>query len=167
MENEKVTVENGRLRVTLDKFEFEKIGRYGVFNDAMRMLGNKSEAAILEQEPIIDDKIMTQAIEIAFADYLHDHCHYNVSETLMRYDGGHRMSEGMQADVSAARSYANTHWRDYSTNAKTGLKTMRDYELKYRRAVEGLCGGWKIEIIGAMPEWIGMCRYTSTVEMRV
>ena len=62
--NRTTTCGNHILIVTLPTAEFNKIGRYGVFNDAMRMLGNKSEYQLLEQEPITENEI--NDMEISF-----------------------------------------------------------------------------------------------------
>lgn len=102
-----VTVSNDRLTVTLPTEEFERIGRYGVFNNAMRMLGNRSEARLLHTEPIDPTEILDFARENLVHEYLQEHCRYNLGETLMRMNNGYRMSSGMAEDVSKAQAYAN------------------------------------------------------------
>lgn len=162
-----ITVENHTLRVTLPSDEFEKIGRYGVFNDAMRMLGNRSEAAILKNEPVDDDEVFLLARSSLVTEWIVENGRYNTNETLMRMDGGYRMSIGMQRDVDRARAYADKIMNtdgdpqaiDALINARAILERERAIELKYRNAISTWCHGWNIEIIGEMPEQIGMCRY--------
>lgn len=198
---EKIIVENHRLRVTLPKEEFERIGRYGVFNNAMRMLGARSELSLLEKESIPESEIVAAAREKLVFDHLSEHCRYNLNETLMRMDGGHRMSPGMAEDVARAKAYADgvlspisaeqlRNW--YSARYEAGnepnrreldiqrlragrginedaekilaeaaeeLEKSRHHEKEYRSRFTGLCKGWDIEIIGEMPEQIGLCRY--------
>lgn len=200
------TVENGTLRVTLPTEEYNRIGRYGVFNDAMRVLGNRSEAEQLANEPIDPTEIMQVAREQLIYEYLSENCRYSLSETMMRMNGGHRMSPGMAEDVSKANAYASgvlapitheqlTDWactyfrqnkcdtpqqeRAFTravtikrmelgdgtsaarvlADAAESLEHSRQSELQRRSAIGNTCRNWKIEIIGDMPEQIGLCRY--------
>lgn len=201
------TCGNHRLIVTLPTAEFEKIGRYGVFNDAMRMLANKSEAVLLQAESVSLEQIMGLAREMLIGDYLAEHGHYNLGETLMRLNGGHRMSPGMSDDVARARAYADgildpittkqlqewasnffaTHGftsdadnkfrreaaieklragigvdRDAAKVLASAAETLerdRAWDIERRSAIGQTCRGWKIEIVGEMPEQVGLCRY--------
>jgi len=160
-----VTVVNDRLRVTLPQSEY--LGRHNVFTRAMRMMGNRSELGLLEQESIPYEELERVALECARDEYLIEHTRYGASCVLMRLYGGHRMSEGMQADVSAATTHALHELRENRSallsQARTALQFQRDCEINYRRHYANDCQGWKIEIIAPMPEQIGMCRYQEAV----
>jgi hypothetical protein len=208
------TCGNGRLVVTLPTTEFEKLGRYGVFNDAMRALANRSEAKKIQNEPVDHNEVISLAHETLVADYLAGNGRYNFNDTMMRLQGGHRMSAGMQAEVAAANAYAvgvlkpvepqklidwvseffKTHDdspesnREYRQQLKIEklkigagvdhdaaevlasaleiLERQRMDEIKYRQAIGGRCADWKIEIVGEMPEQIGMCRYGESLSAR-
>lgn len=200
------TCGNGTIVVTLSTEEFAEIGRYGVFNDAMRMLGNRSEAAILEIEPVAPAEIMGIAREQLIYEYLSEYGHCDITETLKRLHGGHRMGPSMQEDVAKARAYADgilnpiTHddlreWaveffrNNQANNSRHDLEYRRQFKIQQlrlgdgrdaaellakiaerlerdrkfehsrRQAIGNTHRGWKIEIVGQMPEQIGLCRY--------
>lgn len=160
------TYENARIRVTLTDEQSAKWNdrRDLILSHAMSVLGNRSEAAILETETVSDDEANESAIEELTYQYLSEHCRYNLAETLMRMNGGHRMSEGMSADVSAARTYARNELLNNPDFIELGRKSLMmraDDEKQYRRARGN--SEWQIEIIGLMPKQIGMCRYQETV----
>ena len=173
------TFENDRIRVTVSdelakqydaeyiahlqgKQTPEQILRGLVLSDAMSILGNSSEAALLESEPITGQQIEDRAIELLTIQHLIEHCRYNVGETLMRMNGGHRMSLGMAADVDAANAWARNELRTNRTESmdlgKKSIMDERERNLRYRRAKSSR-EGFQIEIIGPMPSEIGLCRY--------
>jgi hypothetical protein len=179
------TFENNRIRVTVSDdvaakyYErsfylahiqgtqtHEQILRGLILSDAMSILGNASELEILEAlggaNAIRDMDIENTALDMLTYEYLAEHCRYNLSETLMRMAGGHRMSEGMEADVYSAKLYAV---RELTNNPKPAmgraektLKYLKQCEINYRRAKSSR-EGFEIEIIGPMPEHIGLCRF--------
>ncbi len=176
-----ITVQNDRIRVTVSDdvaAEYsersiylahiqgtqtpEQIQRGLVLSDAMSILGNSSEVTILESEPITEHEIEDRVIELLTIQHLIEHCRYNVGETLMRMNDGHRMSLGMEADVEAARSWAHNKLRtNRSESMEIGKKSIideRDRNLRYRQAKSNR-DGFQIEIIGPMPSEIGLCRY--------
>ena len=140
----------------------EQVLRGLILSDAMSILGNKSELSILENEPITDQEIESRAIELLTIQHLIEHCRYNVGETLMRMNGGHRMSLGMSADVSAAGAWARNELRTSRAESmemgKKSIMDEREMALRYRRAKADRAG-FQIEIIGPMPAGIGLCRY--------
>lgn len=90
------------------------------------------------QEPTAE-QIDTEARRIAFECYTYEAltepggCHYNVSQVLMRASGGHRMSDGMQADFVAAQASASHMLRalgvtpEHVSAARSQLCLDRDY----------------------------------------
>lgn len=160
-----ITVTNDTLRVTLPLDEYH--GRYNVFHRAMRMMGNSSEHELLLREGIPENEIEHEAFECLRDEWIIENTRYSPSEVLMRLNGGHRMSEGMRADVSAACIHAARELRENRTaalaSARASIQIRHDAELKYRSHYARDCEGWKIEIIGVMPEQIGLCRYSHEV----
>lgn len=177
------TCGNGTLVVTLPTDEFARVGRYGVFNSAMRMLGNRSEAKILDSEPINSAEIMRLAHESLVFDYIRKHCVRYCKQILIRMPAGRIMTPSMEADVAKADAYADgvlspiTHeqLQDWAREMRLGvngptadivlaevteyLERYRQLELERRRVIGNSCLGWRIEIVGKMPERIGLCRY--------
>lgn len=154
--------ENARIRVTLtdEQSAVWNDRRDRILSQAMSILGNRAEIKILETETISDEEAIATAIEELAYQHLTEHCRYNISETLMRMKGGHMMSEGMAADVAAARAYARNELRNDPTLIEAGraallLRTMT--EKNYRQSKGH--SDWQIEITGDMPEQIGLCRY--------
>lgn len=172
----RVTVSDGTVNGYRDRAEYisriqgsqapDQILRGLILSDAMLILGNASELKILEAlggaDAIRDMDVENTALEILIYEHLAEHGRYNLPETLMRMRGGHRMSEGMEADVYSAKLYAV---RELANNPKPAmeraektLKYLKQCELNYRRAKSNR-DGFKIEIIGPMPEHIGLCRF--------
>jgi len=155
-----VTVTNNRLRITLPESEFE--GREHVLTTAMRVLGHRSEMNIPVPEPT-EEEIRDVAIENLTCMHLWEHCRYNPREAIMRMMGGHRMSGGMQADVGAARVWAHMKLRDNHTphfiEAKQQILERLYRDRRHHEMISTWCQNWKIEIIGAMPTQIGLCKY--------
>lgn len=153
--------ENSKIRVTLTNDQSAKFDdcRDLILSHAMSILGNRAKAAILETETVSDAEANEAAIEELTYQYLSEHCHYDLGETLMRLNGRHRMSEGMAADVEAARAYACNELLNNPDLVELGRKSLElraEDEKQYRRARGD--SEWQIEIIGSMPEQIGMCR---------
>jgi len=70
------------------------------------------------------------------------------------------MSEGMIADVNAAKVYARTELKNNPHLLSIGreiLEKRAGDEKEYRQ--NKAKSEWQIEIIGDMPAQIGMCRY--------
>ena len=160
------TYENTRIRVTLTDEQSAKWNnrRDLILSHAMSVLGNRSEAKILETETVSDDEAAASAIEALTYQYLSEHCRYNLAETLMRMNGGHRMSTGMSSDVSAAKTHARNELLNNPSLVDLGRKSLSFatmHEIQYRTARGN--SEWQIEIIGEMPTWIGMCRYQEAV----
>lgn len=90
------------------------------------------------QEPTAE-QIDAEARRIAFECYTYEAltepggCHYNVSQVVMRANGGHRMSDGMQADFLAAQAAASRMLREHGVTpehisaARSALCLDRDY----------------------------------------
>ena len=171
------TFENDRIRVTVSdelakqydaeyiahlqgKQTPEQILRGLVLSDAMSILGNSSEAALLESEPITGQQIEDRAIELLTIQHLIEHCRYNVGETLMRMNGGHRMSLGMAADVDAANSWARNELRTNRTESMDlGKKSIMD-ELKIK-FIEGCAkNGYDENIVNKIwADWEAFAQY--------
>lgn len=158
--------ENSRIRVTLTDEQFEQFGggRATILSHAMVVLGNRSEAALLdvENEQPIDAEIRTSALENIMVDYLAEHAHYNVNDILSRMMAGRIMSQGMERDIEIATAFATTELRENPNHpelatARESLVRRIEDEKKYRKSRAN--SGWQIEIIGPMPTQIGMCRY--------
>jgi len=228
-----ITVQNDRIRVTVtqeiwDSFtgaaqrlahiqvlpsgdirvhSAEQSQRGLVLSEAMSKLGNASELRLMEQEGLDQSEILKLAKICLMEKYLAENGRYDAGETMMRYEGGHRMSQGMASEAAEAEAYAQgqlsplsdeetraemiaavqdllnnerdpsqrkirttkrltalrsgTRHRD-STNALAEatdcLAYLRDVELRYRQ-VHADMDGWQIEIIGEIPDQIGLCRY--------
>lgn len=154
--------ENTRIRVTLTEEQSQRFNhsRGEILSHAMAVLGNRSERAILETETISNEDVEQETIEELTYQYLSEHCRYNLNNVLMRMYGGYRMSEGMQADVSAAKMYARSALINNPKLIEIGKKSLQlraNEEKRYRQSRAN--SNWKIEIIGEMPKQIGMCRY--------
>jgi hypothetical protein len=159
-----VTVTNDRITVTLPESEFK--GRQHTFTTSMRVLGHRSELRIPTPEPTTDE-IYAVAFEFLAYEYLVENCRYNLAETIMRLNGGHRMSEGMQSDVSAAQSLARVELREnpapYMAEAKRILHQKIEMDRQYHAMISGWCQNWKIEVTGTMPTQIGLCDYREEI----
>ena len=161
--NNTVTVQNARIRVTLPADEFNNIGKCETLNWAMRVLGNRVESGLMETETLNNDNENNRAVFDFFVHkYLMEHGRYRIEQIWLRYVGGHRMSDGMAADISAAQSYALTMIntpaaKEILTDIEKFNIHMHLSEIQHRRLI-GDCD-WKIEIIGEMPNQIGLCRY--------
>jgi len=152
---------NETITVEVSPKYLEEHGKQNILADAMRTLGHQSEIRLMESEPLDLEAAKIVREENFLYEYLVDHCRYNLSETLMRMNGGHRMSAAMAADVSASHVYAARQMEDV-TNAeiKKIAQELRDFDLKHSRRFAD-AGELKITILcpEAMPEQIGLCRY--------
>lgn len=157
--------ENAKIRVTLTDEQSLKFDddRAFILSHAMRVLGNQSEVRLLTTETHNENDVEAAAInELTYA-YLSEHHRYNMAETIMRMNGGHRMSQGMVADVEAAKMYArhemiNNPERTITIGTRA-LELETDDEIQYRNRFAN--STWDIQVIGEMPEQIGMCRYNA------
>lgn len=149
------TSKSGRTNVEISEVEFatlvsefsrrtiggsetpEQAARGWLLTDAARRADWQQRIAEF-QEPTAE-QIETEARRIAFECYTYDAltepagCHYSVSNLLMRANGGHRMSEGMQADYVAAQATASRALRERGVTdadraaARSQLCSDRDY----------------------------------------
>lgn len=116
-----ITVENGRIRVTVSqeiaaKFTphpaftggqtVEQALRGRLLSTAMTKLASAAELQLIEGEMISAESVREVAHNILMREYLGEHGHYNADETMMRYERGLRMSQGMENDVALAAAYA-------------------------------------------------------------
>lgn len=87
----------------------ESIARGRLLSDAMKKLGNESEVKLLTEETghksIDYDEVFLLAKTILISEYLSENTKYN-GATELRYFGNHRLSAGMQLEVSEALAYA-------------------------------------------------------------
>lgn len=156
--------ENARIKVTLtdEQSETWDNSREKILSHAMSVLGNQSECKLMRNEVDTVDEIECAGLDALTYNYLSEHHRYNLTETIMRMNGGHRMSMGMSADVESARLYAQnellTNREDVLRIGAESLKHTQSTELKYRE--QRAKTEWDIAVIGEMPEQIGMCRYT-------
>lgn len=115
----------------------EQAARGWLLTDAARRADWKNRVdEFTEPTP---EEIETEARAIAFSrltiEVLSESggCHYNVSDVLRRAMGGHRMSDGMQADYLAAQGKASRLLREYGItdadreSARQQLCADRDY----------------------------------------
>lgn len=157
------TYENARIRVTLTDEQSANFDdcRATILSHAMRILGNRSEVALLEQEKPTEREIRNEAFDILVHEHLQQYCRYNYGELVMRMMGGHRLSDGMHRDIENARAYATTEIErnpaPYIKQAVELWHERQQLEMRYRHRFADQ--EWNIEIIGDMPEQIGMCRY--------
>lgn len=157
--------ENDRIRVVLTDEQSTAFddSREKILSHAMRVLGNQSEARILKSEGHQEDEVKDAALRELTYEYLSGHHRYDLTETIMRFNGGHRMSKGMAADVDAAKHYAQHRIIEDPEQAtaigRRALNIELNSEIKYRGRFAN--NTWDIQIIGEMPEQIGMCRYNA------
>ena len=155
--------ENARISVKLTDEQSANFdnSREKILSHAMKVLGNQSEYNILSSETSTADEVEEAATKTLMYDYLSEHHSHDLTETIMRLNGGYRMSRGMSADVEAARMFAKNELINNREHAmKVGVKSIQcdhSVEMKYRNRYSG--NDWNITIIGEMPEQIGMCRY--------
>lgn len=137
-----ITVKNDRIRVTVtqevwDSFAdrakmlahtqtlpsgdervntVEQVQRGLVLSVAMSKIGNASEFKALERESIDDTVLFNAAKIVLMRNYLIQHGRYGVNESIMRFENGYRMSQGMQNEVLEAEAYAQGHLSPLSTD---------------------------------------------------
>lgn len=157
------TYENTRIIVRLTDEQS------GAFNDsralilshAMRILGNRSEVALLEQEAPTERELRNEAFDILVHEHLQQYCRYDYLNLVSRMNMGARLSDGMMRDIENARAYAERELEynpePYLEQAHQQWNERQQIELRYRHRFADQ--DWDIEIIGTMPEQIGMCRY--------
>jgi hypothetical protein len=160
------TFENNRIRVTLTDEQFASFGggRATILSHAMMVLGNRSEAALLdsENEQPTDDEIIKTALDDIMIEYLADHCRYDITDTIMRYITARIMPEGMKREIESAVAYAQNELRENPNHpalaaARESIVRRIEDEKNYRKS-RARCN-WQIDIIGDMPDQIGMCRF--------
>lgn len=155
--------ENDRIRVKVTDEQSAAFddNRALILSHAMRILGNRSEVALLEREEPTESEIVNEAFDIIFHEHLQQHCHYEYMSVVSRMNMGARMSDGMKRDIENARTYASSEIErnpePYIEQARQLLDQEKQLELRYRHRFADQ--DWDIEIIGDMPDQIGLCRY--------
>ncbi|MCQ8105835.1 hypothetical protein NP603_16325 [Methylomonas sp. SURF-1] len=104
----------------------DNIVRGRILSDAMEIIGNQSEAVLLDQEPfhLSAQEVHDIAFNVYMSHWLRDHSKYGEGVTFGRYLNGKRLSRGMAYEIDAARVYAQAALREL------------DYEQLYRDTVE-------------------------------
>lgn len=162
------TVQNARIRVTVSDAQWQAyanrvpshslkqtlpsgdvrhhsldgIVRGRILSDAMEIIGNRSEALLLDQEPfrLSDQEVHDIAFNVYMSHWLRDHSKFGDGVTLGRYLNGKRLSRGMAYEMDAARAYAQAALREL------------DYEKLYRDTVDKYLPGSQVEIFRAAQE---------------
>lgn len=119
------TCGNGTLVVTLPTNEFNHIGCQGVFDKAMQVLGNRSEAQLSEKENVSLAEVTDAARENLIFDYLSQNSNYNLYDFMMCLNGSKRMHPGMAKDMKRAEAYADGVLSPITPDDLVGLA--RDY----------------------------------------
>lgn len=93
----------------------EKVVRGRILSHAMAVLGNQFEAQLLDREKFTLSDEELQAIKWEaiksiqdhyVQEFLTEHTKYKAGETFFRYQGGHRLSQGMEFELDEAMAYA-------------------------------------------------------------
>ncbi|OAI04893.1 hypothetical protein [Methylomonas methanica] len=162
------TVENARIRVTVSDAQWDAyvkrvpdhlltqtlpsgdtrhhdlnaIVRGRILSDAMEIIGNQSEAALLDREPfaLTAQEVHDIAFNVYMSHWLRNHSKYGEGVTLGRYVAGKRLSGGMAHEIDAARAYAQAALREL------------DYEKLYRDTVDKYLPGSQVDIFRAAQE---------------
>lgn len=170
------TVENKTIRVTVSDELYSKYlknngsktetleqrARGEILSDAMRCIGNSHELIFMELEAQMGfDSRYDEIVDYLIAKYICEHHELESSEILMRYFEGHRMSERMRsivivAQVNALNALKNNR-EDVLNEFKIFAKHKFNIESNYRRRFSKI-NGMEIEILGKLPQQIGLCR---------
>lgn len=152
--------ENNRIRVMLTDEQATAWGndRAKILSRAMQILGNRSEAQCMESDVYSDEEYITRGLSAFVSDYIVEKFPDNCGEILMRMRENRRLAPGMVRGITAANAIANSKPREEiidrgKKSIEFDLKTEKPYRHRFDK------NDWKIEIIGDMPEQIGMCRY--------
>lgn len=88
--------------------DLDGIVRGRILSDAMEIIGNQSEAALLDQQPftLTAQEVHDIAFNVYMSHWLRDHSKYGADVTFGRYLNGKRLSRGMACEIDAARTYA-------------------------------------------------------------
>ena len=117
----------------------DNIVRGRILSDAMEIIGNQSEAVLLDQEPfhLSAQDVHDIAFNVYMSHWLRDHSKYGEGVTFGRYLNGKRLSRGMAYEIDAARVYAQAALREL------------DYEQLYRDTVANYLPGGQEQIFRA------------------
>lgn len=154
------TFENKRIRVELTDEQAAKFDndRAKILSHAMVILGNQSESKQLDKDEYTDDEYYENGTHAFFFDHLADQHPDNVGEIIYRLENNHRIPRRWAMSISGAQAHASSHTRDeIIERGKKAIEFDQKLEKKYRNRFND--SDWNIEIIGDMPEQIGMCRY--------
>ena len=155
-----VVFENKRIRVELTDEQAAKFDndRGKILSHAMRILGNQSEAQNVDSDIFTEDEYFEQGIQSYFYDDLVKKHPDHIGEIIYRINNRHRIPQRWAMSISGAKTYASAQPRDEIINrGKQAIEAELILESKYRHRFDN--SDWKIEIIGDMPEQIGMCRF--------
>jgi len=152
--------ENKRIRVELTEEQSARFDndRAKILSQAMKILGNQSEAHQLEGDIFTDDECFEEGLQSYFYDVLSKHHPDDIGEIIYRLNNGHRIPQRWNMSISGAKQQASAQPRDeIIKRGRQAIKADQILEKKYRHRFDD--SDWKIEIIGDMPEQIGMCRF--------
>lgn len=152
--------ENKRIRVKLTDEQAGKFDndRAKILSHAMVILGNQSELNHLNQDTYTDDEYIEAGLNAFFYDQLVESHPDNVGEIIYRLENNHRIPQRWAISISGAQAHAAAHERDeIIERGKQAIEFDQKIEKNYRGRFSK--SDWNIEIIGDMPEQIGMCRY--------
>lgn len=152
--------ENKRIRVELTDEQAAKFDndRGKILSQAMRILGNQSEAQQLDADIYTADECFEEGLQSYFYDYLAKQHPDNVGEIIHRLNNKHRIPQRWAMSISGAKAHASAQPRDeILKRGKQAIEAEQTLEKKYRHRFDD--SDWKIEIIGDMPDQIGMCRF--------
>jgi putative transposon-encoded protein len=152
--------ENNRIRVEItdEQSAAWNHDRAKILSRAMQILGNRSESQCMESDVYTDEEYIAEGISAFVSDYLVEKFPDNCGEILMRMRENRRLAPGMVRGIAGANAFANSKPRDEIINrGKKSIEYDIATEKNYRHRFDK--NDWKIEIIGDMPEQIGMCRY--------
>lgn len=152
--------ENNRIRVTLtdEQSVAWNHDRAKILSRAMEILGNRSEAQCMESDVYSEEEYITEGISAFISDYIVEKFPDKCGEILMRMREGRRIPHQWAMGITAANALANSKPREEiiargKKSIEFSLKTEKNYRHRFDK------NDWKIEIVGDMPEQIGMCRY--------
>jgi hypothetical protein len=152
--------ENSRIRVNLTDEWAAAWGndRAKILSRAMEILGNRSEAQCMGSDIYTDEEYIAEGISAFISDYIVEKFPDNCGEILMRMRENRRLAPGMIRGIAGANAFANSKPREEIIDrGKKSIEFDISIEKKYRHRFDK--NDWKIEIIGDMPEQIGLCRY--------
>jgi len=152
--------ENKRIRVELTDEQAAKFDndRGKILSRAMQILGNQSEAQQMDSDPVTENECFDEGLKSYLYDYLTEKHPDNVGEIIYRLTNGHRIPKRWAMSISGGKAKATSQQRDdIIKRGKQAIESELILEKTYRHRFDN--SDWNIEIIGDMPEQIGMCRF--------